>query len=314
MTAAHELEYLSHRVNIDCVCGDSGGLTVRRTDRYGLKFRYKLCVKCGHVRTYDPLSSDSAHRFYSSSDYRSMYFPNESAESVLLRKTPKPNTISPLLNYVQKLQIPCGNLVEWGCGGGWNLVPFRDAGWNVQGFDYDRPYVELGRELLGLPLQEITSEEIKLQTTPPDIILLNHVLEHAVEPSTLLKRLKTLCSETTTLVVGVPLLETIPVWHWRDFFHVAHIHYFSAESLARVASLAGFQVVHRDIQSGMFALVKSDDVVPLSISTGSPMKSALFLAKGFIEPRYRARQIVRGALTALGLISIARRAKNRVVR
>lgn len=238
-----------------------------------------------------------------------MYFPGESAESVLLRKTPKPNTLSPLLKYVQKLQIPRGNLIEWGCGGGWNLVPFRDAGWNVQGFDYDRPYVELGRKLLGLSLHEITAGEVISQSNPPNVILLNHVLEHAVEPAALLNTLKAFCSETTTLVIGVPLLETIPIWHWRDFFHIAHIHYFSAESLVRVASLSGFRVVHKDIESGMFALMKSEKADTPPIGRRSAMKSALCLAKGFVEPRYRARQMIRGVLTAAGLIEIVRRLK-----
>jgi SAM-dependent methyltransferase len=238
-----------------------------------------------------------------------MYFPGESAEGVLLRKIPKPNTLSPLLKFVQKLQIPRGNLIEWGCGGGWNLVPFRDAGWNVQGFDYDRPYVELGRTLLGLSLHEITAEEITLRSNPPNVILLNQVLEHAVEPVALLKRLRALCSEDTILVVGVPLLETIPIWHWRDFFHVAHIHYFSEESLVRVASLAGFRVVHHDTKKGMFALMKSEKADTLPIGRRLAMKSALCLAKGFIEPRYRARQMIRGILTAVGLIHVVRRAK-----
>lgn len=238
-----------------------------------------------------------------------MYFPGKSAESVLLGKTPKPNTLSPLLKYVQKLQIPRGNLIEWGCGGGWNLVPFRDAGWNVQGFDYDRPYVELGRTLLGLSLHEISAEDITLQSNPPHVILLNHVLEHTLEPKLLLKRLRALCSEDTILVVGVPLLETIPIWHWRDFFHIAHIHYFSADSLVRVASLSGFRIIHQDIENGMFALMKSEKAEIPPIGRRSAVKSAFCLAKGFIEPRYRARQLIRGVLTAVGLIHVVRRVK-----
>ena len=312
MSTATGLAYLSDRTSIDCVCGNSGGFTIRRTDRHGLKFRYKICLECGHVRTSNPLSTESARRFYTSSDYRSMYFPGETPKDVLLRKTPKPNTVSPLLRYVEQLQIETGNLIEWGCGGGWNLVPFRDAGWSVQGFDYDRPYIELGRSLLGLQLDEIPTEGSGTQVDQPDVIVLNHVLEHAIDPKALLQRLHNLCSDATTLVVGVPLLETIPIWHWRDFFHVAHIHYFSAESLVRVATQSGFQITHSDIQNGMFSLKKNAAVDSSPPSKNAVLRSSILLMKGFIEPPYRTRQLIRQTLAAFRLLHLARRLKKRV--
>ena len=291
MTSVSDLSYLSNRSNINCICGDQGGFIVRRKDRYGIRFLYKLCLKCGHVRTSNPLSSESAHHFYSSSDYRSMYLPGKDPKTVLLGKTPKPNTLSPLLKLVQSLSIPRGNLVEWGCGGGWNLVPFRDAGWRVQGFDYDKRYVELGKSLLGLDLHEIPSEKIVLRTIRPDVIVLNHVLEHATDPMSLLKRLRTMCTEQTVLIVGVPLLETISVWHWRSFFHVAHIHYFSADSMARTARESGFRIIHSDIKSGEFVLTKTEMGELLPIRRRAVLQSVVALLKGFLEPSYQLRHV-----------------------
>ena len=307
------LSYLSDRTVIDCICGVSGGVVIRRRDRYGLRFNYKLCMSCGHVRTANPLSEQSAQRFYGTSDYRSMYFPGESARDVLLRKTPKPNTESALLKYVSSLNIPRGNVVEWGCGGGWNLVPFRDAGWTVSGFDYDRPYLELGRSELGLDLQEIkVGDATPDLTTPPDVIVLNHVLEHSVDPAILLRRLRQFCGAHTTLVVGVPLLETIKHWHWRDFFHVAHVHYFSVSSFMDTASKASFSIVHSDVSKGLFALRKSDrQVAPVPIRT-PVVRSAVLLLKGFIEPKFRLRRMTRHFVASVGLLPLALRLKARI--
>ena len=82
--ALQHLAYLSDRSSLDCICGVSGGLTIRRSERNGLKFRYKVCFRCGHVRTSNPLSPSAAERFYSTSDYRSMYFPNDSVEELIV--------------------------------------------------------------------------------------------------------------------------------------------------------------------------------------------------------------------------------------
>lgn len=304
------LSYLSERTAIDCLCGVPGGITIRRRDRYGLKFNFKLCLSCGHVRTANPLSERSAQRFYGTSDYRSMYFPSESARDVLLRKTPKPNTESNLLKYVRALNIPSGTLMEWGCGGGWNLVPFRDAGWSVSGFDYDRPYLELGRVELGLDLLEInTSDENLDPAFLPSVIILNHVLEHSVNPAILLNRLKRFCDSHTTLVIGVPLLETIKHWHWKDFFHVAHIHYFSVSSFMETASKAGFHIVHSDVSTGLFALRQFDQqVAPLPLRA-TVIRSAVFLLKGFLEPRFRLRRMARHLVASVGLLPLALRLK-----
>lgn len=295
-----------------CVCGNQGGITTRRRDRYGLHFAYKLCLMCGHVRTSNPLSEDAATTFYQSSDYRSMYLPGEEPQDVLRRKTPKPGTVSPILGFVRQFRSSPGTILEWGCSGGWNLVPFRDAGWSVVGFDVDRRYVGLGREMLGLDLREIASSESDPDSVPrADVILLNHVLEHAINPTALLAKLRGFSGPDTLIVVGVPLLETIRYWRWASFFHVAHIHYFSARTLGYVANLAQLRVVHQDVERGMFVLQRVDDGALAASSPGrrSGMLSAGYLIVGFVDVGYRLRQLVRGVLKGLGLLSVVRRVR-----
>lgn len=302
----HHPAYLADRQQLRCVCGSEGGLTIRRSDRYGLKFNYKLCLACGHVRTTNPLSPDAAERFYSTSDYRTMYFSGASVRDVLFRKVPQPNTRSQMLKYVEELGMSCGSVLEWGCSGGWNLVPFRDAGWTVSGFDYDEPYVALGRELLGLDLRMIPTPEANIDIqSVPDVIILNHVLEHAVDPRVLLQRLRSLSTASTVLIVGIPLLETIPTWHWKSFFHVAHIHYFSNSSFQCVAESAGWSISHRRIESGLFALRQESQQRPATTRRVEVARSAVLLIKGFSEPHYRLMLLLRRTLSALGLRELA---------
>jgi hypothetical protein len=239
-----------------------------------------------------------------------MYFPGESVRDVLLRKCPTPNTRSQLLEYVEELGIHRGSVLEWGCGGGWNLVPFRDAGWRVAGFDYDDPYVALGREILGLDLRLIPTRDAEIDVqSAPDVIILNHVLEHAIDPRALLKRLRGYGRASTVLIVGIPLLETISTWHWKSFFHVAHIHYFSDSSFQGVAVGAGWSISHRRIESGLFALQRGPIQNTQTPRRWEVARSALLLIKGLAEPRYRSMQGLRRILSALGLRGLARKIK-----
>jgi len=303
------LDYLEQRQNLACICGSNRGVTICRKDRYGLRFLYKFCTSCGHVRTCDPLAQESAVRFYSSSDYRSMYFPNESPLDVLKRKAPPHRARTPLLKYVESLGVEHGVIVEWGCGGGWNLVPFRDAGWETLGFDYDATYISLGREVLGLELTTIgDAGSTPVITKPPDVILLNHVLEHALDPVSLLRLLRDLSDGHTMIVVGVPLLETIRTWHWKNFYHIAHIHYFSARSLKFVAQQAGLELVNEQPKVGLFTFRPTQSVLPLMNrhSRRAALHSAFLLLVGYIDFEFRTRAVVRRVLAMTGLLNRAR--------
>ena len=307
-------KYLTQRLQLRCICGAEGGIIVRRRDRFNLRFQYKLCLRCGHVRTGNPLTQEAATSFYTSSDYRSMYFPGEEPRDVLLRKSPKPNSRTPLLEFVTRHGGATGTIIEWGCGGGWNLVAFRDAGWSTFGFDFDRHYVDLGRNLLKLDLRQIGPEaDASAKLLNPDVILLNHVLEHALDPKALLDRLRTFCDTRAVVVVGVPLLETIKLWRWKPFFHIAHIHYFSSQTLKLVAKQAGFTVIHESVDEGLFVL-KIDDGASTAVSKpelASVIRSSAYLTAGFLDSRHRIRSIVRFVLARVGLLEVARQIRLR---
>lgn len=309
------LDYLNDRTSLACVCGGQTGPVIRRRDRYGLKFRFRLCARCGHVWNSTPLSESATTKFYRSSDFRTMYFNGESPVAVLKRKSPRPNTESLLLSYVRQQVARTGSVIEWGCSGGWNLVAFRDAGWTTQGFDYDRTYIQLGRSEFGLDLNEIDGD--KLSADPidqPDVVLLNHVLEHSPDPVSLLRRIRELCSDQSLLVVGIPLLETIQTWHWKDFFHIAHIHYFSSRSFEYVARKAGFEVKHANLEKGLFALSLSPNIDTLTLRRQDVLRSAWLVARGYIEPRHRTLMAIRGTLKVLGLHNLARRLKHVILK
>jgi hypothetical protein len=164
--------------------------------------------------------------------------------------------------------------------------------------------------VLGLELKTIgDSGSTPVIAKPPDVILLNHVLEHALDPVSLLQRLRDLSDGHTMIVVGVPLLETIRTWHWKNFFHIAHIHYFSARSLKFVAQKAGLELVNEQPKDGLFVFRPIQSVLPTMSehSRRAAVRSALSLSVGYLDFEFRMRAVVRRALAMTGLLTSARR-------
>ncbi len=147
-----------------------------------------------------------------------------------------------------------GRLLDVGAGEAFAMKHFADAGWEVIGLDYSRHGCETHHpELLDkLIVGDVMTGLEQLEKTAEcyDLILLDNVLEHVIDPLAVLCRLRKLLSLTGILVVEVPndfsrlqmqLLEdgTIP----EPFWVVApdHLSYFNAEGLTALANEAGLE-------------------------------------------------------------------------
>ncbi len=241
-----------------CLCGSRWGIPVRCRDRYGLPIRPFFCLRCGHVYAKFRLEEADLDRFYAES-YRALYAPGDGL------KTPEAaasriQKAREVLYPVFRSFFPDGagrTVMEWGCGAGWNLVPFREAGVRALGFDFDRGYVEYGRTAFGLDLRVMERgpfDPMPSANGPVDFLILNHVLEHVADPFGLLKRASAWVKEGGVIFVGLPFLENLPIWGFKNYFHVAHLHYFSAPHFCAMAVSRGWDVMSYDTAQGWAAL------------------------------------------------------------
>jgi len=305
--------YLTECVTRSCLCGGTSNIIVKKGDRYGLPINYALCLNCGHVYTKNVLTDRRITEFYSSSLYRTMYTGGASPEETIKRKTPARGNSSQLLDLTKNvLHMAEGSVLEWGCGGGWNLVPFMDAGYQTIGVDFDETYIRAGSKLNGLDLRQVDDDTIsQLSTTEFDIIILNHVLEHSFDPLSLLINLRKLCSSGTFLIVGLPTIESMKIWGYSDYFHIAHLDYFCRSSFLRLAAKAGFSCTYEEVPKGLFVLVPSK-VSDIKVSKKSVMSSLFMIFNSWLS-RFVRQQVLRFAKitkTEKTLRSIVRRPRN----
>jgi SAM-dependent methyltransferase len=147
-----------------------------------------------------------------------------------------------------------GSLLDIGCGEGFTLDYFKNKNWNITGIDFSDfgcrrfnpaclPYLHTG---------DIYEQMIPLinSNTRYDVIWLDNVLEHVLDPLYLLRESKKLLQEGGVIVIEVPndfsilqsyLLEKKYINN--EFWVVIpdHISYFNLKGLTALAAKAGLK-------------------------------------------------------------------------
>jgi SAM-dependent methyltransferase len=194
-------------------------------------------------------------------------------------------------------------IIEWGCGAGWNLVPLRDAGFDVSGYDYDRNYVDYGIMEFKLQLNAIIDETIYRIKGQADVLIINHVLEHIEDPFYTLKSLSDVLKPGGVVIIGMPFLENISTWGLKSFFHIAHVHYFGIAHFCRIVERFNWVVKKVDVAKGIVVIARNSVIASDKFSdqlTSFPrarlknastllmqqVKELPLLIKGLLRPLY----------------------------
>jgi len=136
------------------------------------------CQRCGHTMQ-NPRYEDKFYQDYYERLYREVAFgqeaPNQAdIDEQVLRATG-------VMEYVHKFVTPPGRMLDHGCAAGGTMLPFRDAGWMVQGVDPHRPSVETGCEHLGLDIRIGAGESLPYDDQSFKLIFSLGSTEHAYD-------------------------------------------------------------------------------------------------------------------------------------
>lgn len=203
----------------DCLCGHSSYLQISNIDRFGFPQRTVVCLICGLIMSNPCLSDKSYQLFYSSDIYRTLYEEQDFLE--MAKKRLNNDYGKYVFDDLFSILKDKGNLniLEFGCGGGWNLIHFSKAGHKVVGYDYSPKLTQIGRTH-GLDLREGTIQDIEGEY---DIIIINHVIEHFTD---LLGSMKSIIKHLRPdgfLYIGVPNIENYGLGQLQN----AHVYYFT---------------------------------------------------------------------------------------
>lgn len=136
------------------------------------------------------------------------------------------------------------SVLDVGCYDGSFLARLPD---HVQklGVDIDAPAIERGRlkhSKSGIRFIHGDFEHFQFSGSPPAAITMFHVLEHLPRPVEVLKKLRSIASPATKLIVEVPILENGKTNDINGFFSVQHMTHFTRSSLESCLSLGGWNI------------------------------------------------------------------------
>ena len=138
------------------------------------------------------------------------------------------------------------NVCDIGCGSGVLLKTLRPHCRSAYGIDPSGVSLDCLKSQ-GIEAFQGTAEELPREVLGKsfDLITMQHSLEHCRNPATALQNIRKICAPTGRLLIEVPNHENFgfskygPAWYHSDAGR--HLHFFTARSLAKLASLTGWQ-------------------------------------------------------------------------
>ena len=124
--------------DVSCLCGRNDSDLICSFDRYGLDQKTVICRYCGLIRSNPRMTEEEYRYFYESDTYRLIY-DGENIEEHFRRKFDEPdkylNEGKNILERMKKFKQvdESVNILEFGCGAGYNLMPFLKEGANCTG-------------------------------------------------------------------------------------------------------------------------------------------------------------------------------------
>jgi 2-polyprenyl-3-methyl-5-hydroxy-6-metoxy-1,4-benzoquinol methylase len=229
--------------NICLVCGD---LQTPRFEYQG--YYYHQCQTCGLVSTY-PLPEEQvveehySHKFIEG-NYRLLQDYAEQYRSVY-------QTFTEVLSKTMKGQggaLTGTSILDIGCFTGEFLELLQAAGADVFGLELQAEAVAIANERLPGRVYKADFFGAEFPQREFDAITLMGVIEHVVDPVSIIKRTHQLLKSEGLIMLQTPnsgaLLARLLGKHWPPYQPVEHIHLFSERSLQRLLIDTGFEDIH----------------------------------------------------------------------
>lgn len=281
---------------VPCLCGAECFSLIARYDRYRVRQDSVICTECGLIQSMPRLTESAYRDFYGSDFYRRLYDPRAlqldgaGFETMVKARHYRFDFVRTAPEWPK-----IGKVLELGCGGGWNLMPFARAGRKVVGYDPSPGLVLLGRSF-GLDLRQGWIESI--DEGDFDLIVLSHAVEHFTDPVGTVKRLVPLLAPGGSFYIEVPNADHFIL----NGLQTAHTYYFSPSTLCRYMGEAGLETKRiaefASHMGGMFRLLEGK--ADLGSSGEYDRMCRLILS-------YQRRESIKAALNHLGLLPAARR-------
>jgi len=219
------------------VCPDNGWPVMR-------------CHECGLLQTtpqppQETLSRKYQEDYYSIETIRGMHekAPVGGVPLLMLQRITSWLEECGLNEFSAGLESP--TMLDVGCGTGILMRDFGILGWECEGTEVSRPISAFLEQELGYRIHEGLIRNLILPEDYYDLVCLNQVLEHVLDPLADLRRIRELLEPGGWLFVATPGADSIPAKlasvDW--FYDPDHVFFFSRKTLFAMLEKAGFEIL-----------------------------------------------------------------------
>jgi 2-polyprenyl-3-methyl-5-hydroxy-6-metoxy-1,4-benzoquinol methylase len=218
--------------------------------------RLVICESCGFVYHDPQLDERDIEALYDK--FRDASFRNESPDAYFDRITSLPKAGSENQAKVEWLRVHApellhrgGRLLDIGCGGGVFIHTFLQniSGWSAAGVEPTVAFAELAARRLATQVIAGSYRSGLFAGQRFDLISVNQVLEHVVDPVAFLADVREDLADGGLLYLEVPdVLDLGYLAPNHDRFMMQHLWVFSRASLVNVCRRAGYTLVALDQQ------------------------------------------------------------------
>lgn len=199
------------------------------------------CPQCGLLYTAPRPSPDVIGKYYQSDEYYSHQQNNKGFIPRIYEKVKSVNLRNKVAIALQ--DMPCGSLLDIGCGVGDFLCQVKKNHWNVLGIEPSETAQAIAESRLGFrPL--VPEASSSLPASSFDVITLWHVLEHIEDLHFQTSELVRLLKPGGRLVIALPNYQSFDCQYFKDKWAAwdvpRHLQHFSPETLKRMMVSLGF--------------------------------------------------------------------------
>ena len=226
---------------LECLfCKANSSTKLYNMDRYGIMIDTVICDRCGLIRS-DPYYTNETLDKYYQNEYRSIYTESKKAtEDFFAHEVMIGKQVLLYLGSLFGNNFKNKTVFEIGTGAGGILLPFKEAGADVHGCDLGDEYIKYGISK-GIDIVQGDISVLKSKGLA-DIIILNHVLEHFIDPVKKLDEIKSLLKEDGVIYISVPgVISHITSYKtFKMYLQNAHAYHYSLASLVNLMKIVDF--------------------------------------------------------------------------
>jgi 2-polyprenyl-3-methyl-5-hydroxy-6-metoxy-1,4-benzoquinol methylase len=246
--------------------------------RDGIKlgdYSIELCTQCGLRFAPDAFNVRTDYdQVYDSEDYIKTQV--EPISCVADQHTfAEHATYRPFFKHVQ--YTPGDKLLDVGCGVGRFLHGAHSKGWRVEGIDFSKKAIEIGKRYAKFSMSVASLEDVAQTGKRFNVVTVFEVLEHLSQPISILEKCKRVLERNGSIFCTVPNWECYIVQHSTTPAWIPPIHllFFNESSLRTLASKAGLDV----IKTGFIG----QNAFPTTIHPLLPLRASKWICKRILR-------------------------------